>query len=263
MGHKVWTKDELNYLVDKYGYMSIKSIAKNLNRTQSAIRNKVARLKLGSFLENGDYITFNQLLITLGYSISGGGYMKKSWINDRGLPVFNKKVENNSFRVIRIDDFWIWAEKNKSFLDFSRFEPLTLGAEPKWVKKKRQYDIRKNIKVNKEPWSKREDEYLIYLLNQYKYSYKQISDLTNRSEGAIQRRILELKIKQRPIKADNHTPWTQQEKDIVISMIKDGADYENISDRLEIRGSKAIRGLIGRIYGTENLDKVRIKLGSD
>ena len=63
---RTWTKEEINYLRDKYGQTPIKQIAKNLNRTPSAIRNKVTKLGLGSFLENGDYITFNQLKIVLG-----------------------------------------------------------------------------------------------------------------------------------------------------------------------------------------------------
>ena len=88
-----------NYLRDKYGQTPIKQIAKNLNRTPSAIRNKVTKLGLGSFLENGDYITFNQLKIVLGYNGSGC-YMNKSWIKDRGLPVRGKKVENNYLRIL-------------------------------------------------------------------------------------------------------------------------------------------------------------------
>ena len=106
---RTWTKEEIYYLSDKYGQTSIKQIAKNLNRTQSAVRNKITRLKLGKFLENGDYIVFNQLKIALGYSGSGS-YMNKSWIKDRGLPVHRKKVENNYFTVIKIDEFWKWAD---------------------------------------------------------------------------------------------------------------------------------------------------------
>ena len=73
---RTWTKEEINYLSDKYGQTPIKQIAKNLNRTQSAVRNKITRLKLGKFLENGDYIVFNQLKIALRYSGSGS-YMNK------------------------------------------------------------------------------------------------------------------------------------------------------------------------------------------
>ena len=143
------------------------------------MRNKITRLKLGKFLENGDYIVFNQLKIALGYSGSGS-YMNKSWIKDRGLPVHRKKVENNYFTVIKIDEFWKWAEKNKSFLDFSKFEPLTLGAEPDWVKAKRRYDISKNVKLKKTKWTQKEDEYLVFLLNQYTYGYKELSNLLSR-----------------------------------------------------------------------------------
>ena len=46
-------------------------------------------------------------------------------------------------------------------------------------------------------------------------------------------------------------------------MIKDGADYKNISDKLEKRSAKAIRGLMERTYKTSNLDKIRIKMQDD
>lgn len=40
---------------------------------------------------------------------------------------------NNTFKIIYLDEFWKWAEKNRSFLDFSKMEPLALGKEPGWV----------------------------------------------------------------------------------------------------------------------------------
>lgn len=82
----------------------------------------------------------------------------------------------------------------------------------------------------------------------------------NRSEGAIQKRIEYLGIMQRPVKAWTHTFWIDEEYEILKEMILQGANYENIAMKLDKRGSKAIRGLVYRLYGTENLDKVRLKI---
>ena len=79
----------------------------------------------------------------------------------------------------------------------------------------------------------------------------------NRKEGAIQKRIEFLEIMQRPVKAHNHTFWTDEEYEILRKMILEGANYENIALKLNQRGVRAIRGLIYRLYGTERLDKVR------
>ena len=71
-----------------------------------------------------------------------GSYTSNRLIRE-GLPVKWHIVKNNRFRVIDIDDFWKWAEKNKSILDFSRFEKYGLGAEPEWVDIKRKADFEK------------------------------------------------------------------------------------------------------------------------
>lgn len=254
-----WTKQEEEYLIEKYGSVSIGHIAKKLNRTEASILNKRQRMKLGSYLENGYYVTLRQLLGALGLE---GGYSYKniSWIENRGFPVINKKVNKCSFKVVNLDDFWKWAEENQQFLDFSNFEKHALGAEPGWVQKKREYDIQFKSNIRLTPWTQKEDEYLKFLLNQYQYTIKEISQKMNRSEGAIQKRIEFLEVKQRPVKAWTHTFWIDEEYKILKEMILQGANYENIAMKLDRRGSKAIRGLVYRLYGTESLDKVRVKI---
>ena len=254
-----WTKEEEQYLAENYGQISILWIAKKLNRSESSILNKRQRLGLGAYLENGDYITLNQLIAALGMKNSIS-YKEISWIENRGLPIIKKKVNKCSFKVIKLDDWWKWAEKNQQFLDFSNFEKYALGAEPNWVAKKRYYDIQYKERIKNKPWTQKEDEYLKFLLNQYQYTIKEISQKMNRSEGAIQKRIEYLGIMQRPVKADTHTFWTDEEYKTLKEMILQGANYENIAMKLDKRGSKAIRGLVYRLYGTENLDKARAKI---
>lgn len=88
---RTWTAEEIDYLQDRWGEVSVKGIAKKLNRTESAVINKISRLKLGSFLDNSEYITFNQLT----HAVTGTGksysYRLESWVEKRGLPIVNKK----------------------------------------------------------------------------------------------------------------------------------------------------------------------------
>lgn len=69
----------------------------------------------------GDYVTLNQLVTAFNRT---GSYSYKmiSWVENRGLPVHNKRVQQNTFRVVYLKEFWTWAEKNRSFLDFSKLE---------------------------------------------------------------------------------------------------------------------------------------------
>lgn len=255
-----WTEDDKIYLSDNWGSVAMPTLMAKLNRNKNAILIMVQRLNLGAFLDSGDYITFNQLLLSLGYT-GGTGYLTKSWIKDRAFPVKYKRVHENRFMTVYLEDFWKWAEKNQDLLDFSRFEENALGKEPAWAKEKRKIDYQYSRRISTEPWTPTEDEKLKRLLKQQKYGYQELSKILGRTSGAIQRRCCDLKIPDRPVKADNHNEWTYEDLDILCSMIKKGYRYPDIADRLG-RSDKAIRGLVFRNYLTENLDKVREYIGT-
>lgn len=99
-----------------------------------------------------------------------------------------------------MDEFWEWAERNCSFIDFSKMEPLALGAEPDWVGRQRKIDTVSFANQRKDPWTEQEDQRLAYLLKQHKYTYAEVSRELHRSAGAIQRRCRDLNLKERPVR---------------------------------------------------------------
>lgn len=115
-----------------------------------------------------------------------------------------------------------------------------------------------NIKT---PWTPKEDAYLKDLLRAYRFTYPEISKRLKRTEGAIQRRICDLKIKERPLKADNHNLWTDEQIVLLGNLIKQGFNYELIQREIPDKSVKAIRGLVYRYYITESLDKARLYIG--
>lgn len=97
------------------------------------------------------------------------------------------------------------------------------------------------------------------LLEQYKYTYEQMSDMLRRSPGAIQRRCADLGLKARPVRINPHGPeavWHQEDYDRLAEGIKSGESYMSISKALG-KSEKAIRGKVYYCYLTENADKVR------
>lgn len=260
MKKKNWTKEECYYLEEKWGTNSIETIANELGRTKGAVIQKASKLGLGAYLENGEYITFNQLVVALG--ITGGtGYMSISWIKNKKFPIKYKTVRECKFKVVYLNDFWKWADKNRTMIDWSKVEKNILGAEPEWVELQRKADYFRSNKVKTTPWTQGEDENLESLLKLFKYNYRELSEILRRSEGAIQRRILDLNLKERPLKADNHIKWEKEEFNLLAEMIKKGFSYELMSDKLK-KSAKAIRGKIYTMYLTENLDKVAAMLGN-
>jgi hypothetical protein len=256
-----WTEKEIEFLAEAWGNKSIPLIASHLSRSVEAVRLKAGKLNLGSFLEAGErYVTLNFLLSSIGYT-GGKTYAKISFVKNRGLPVRNKKVITNEFEVVYLDEWWEWAERNQSFLDFSKFEKFALGPEPEWVGKKRKRDIQKKTNFTNKPWTEIEDKLLRRYLSEEKYSVGQISKMLGRTAVAIQKRRNDLGIKQKPVKAENHIKWTDAEWAMLADMIKAGYDYELMSDCLG-KSSKAIRGRVFDMYLTERLDVVRKYIGS-
>ncbi len=262
LGSRTWKSQELEYLEEHWGMISIPTIAKNLNRTVSAVKLKASRLGLGAVLMGGDYVTLNQLLLAVNGHTQSHGYKMTSWVKNRGLPIHTKRVEKCSFRVVYLDEFWKWAEKNRSFLNFSKMEPLSLGEEPEWVAEQRRKDHQAFALRRKDPWTPGEDRRLLDLLKQQKYGYAEISHILRRSAGAIQRRCTDLGTPYRPVKADNRANlWTEEHYQIIVDGIRNGESYTAIGNRMG-RSEKAVRGKVYYMYLTEDMDKVRRMIGN-
>lgn len=251
-----WSVEDTQTLEDSWGNVSIKTIAKNLNRTETAINVRAIKLGLGAFLESGDYISYNQLIEALNVNCS---YKDVSWIEKRGLPIKYKIVQNNRFKIIKINDFWKWAEKNKAFINWSKVERNALGKEPKWVDEWRKASSKDKVRFKTTKWTKYEDDLLKMLLSQKKYGHLEISKRIERSTGAITKRISDLGIKQNPIKETNHTNWTEGKIKELTTLIDRGYSYNLLSEYFNV-SSKSVRGITYRLWGSEDLDKVINKI---
>lgn len=260
---RTWTAEENEYLSENWGVVSVKTMCKRLERTEASILTQKNKLGLGAFLDGGDYITLNQLLAAVTGSTKAYSYKMTSWVKNRGLPVHSKLVSSKRYRVVYLKEFWKWAEKNRAFIDFSKMEPLALGAEPDWVPEQRRKDFVAFANQRKDPWTSDEDSRLVMLLKQQKYGYAELSDMLHRSAGAIQRRCTDLGIKERPVKADNHdknSEWTETDFKALADGIKNGDSYTEIG-RAVGRSEKAVRGKVYFVYLTENADKIRSMMG--
>lgn len=261
LGKYKWKPEEEQFLIENWGTKSVPCIAEHLNRTTNAIFIRARRLNLGPALESGDYITLNQLYrVFTGNEHGIYSYQATSWIKNRNMPVHKKRVNKNTFRVVYLDEFWQWAEKNRAFLDFSKMEKYALGWEPEWVDEQRKKDYKAFAIQKKTPWTAIEDQRLLRLLKEQKYGYQELSKMLNRSSGAIQRRCCDLGTPYRPVKADNHTnSWSNNDYKILAEGIRNADSYTLIGNTIG-KSEKAVRGKVYDTYLTENADKVRSML---
>lgn len=230
---KPWTAEELEYLDTKWGDISIPAIASHLGRSVNAVKLKAGRRGMGRHIHNGEYITLNQLAIAIKHRYR----TVRDW-EKYGLPTKKKKSLNRSYAVIYIEDFWKWAENHKPLIRFERIEPLILGQEPEWVDKARIAAIRG--KVKRTHWTKADDDKLIHMLGKYQYTYSDIAGALQRSEGAVKRRIYDLGLLQRPIRAEARE-WTQEEIQTLMTLQEGGYSFEQIGNTLR-RTALAVRG---------------------
>lgn len=218
---KFWTDEEISYLENNFGKYPLKTLSKKLNKSEDALRGKCTKLGLTSALNNTGLLNTSELAKALGID------RKTIWnyIKDKGLPAKKQVVlRKGEFWRIKIEDFWGWLEKNKDLIDLSKFEKNILGAEPKWVDKKRRDDIRNRSRHNKN-WSEVEVNYL--KANYKNRSYKEIAQVLNRSEVSVQVKAQKLRlIKMVEIK------WRDIEVDTLIKMKKAGNTDFKIAEEL-------------------------------
>ncbi|KGE20658.1 sigma-70 region 4 domain-containing protein [Paenibacillus wynnii] len=242
---KNWTKEEIDYLQDKWGSISLKSISQNLGRSIDAVKLKAGRMGLGDSRMNFDGITVNQLALALDKSY---GQIVNYWVPDYGLPV-RRKLFANTARVLVIgyEEFWKWAEQHKELLNLAKMEPNTLGAEPAWTKVKRKADQMRSQKtfqaVN---WTPEEDQRLVQVLGTKGMTYPEVARLFDRSEASVKRRLHDLGVKVRPERLDNHTKYTPNEVQTLLRMAQEGYSYETIAQTLR-KSALGVRGKLERM----------------
>lgn len=236
-----WQKNEVEYLKEHWGAMPIPEIAKNINKSVNAVKLKAGKIGLKRFIHSGEYITYNQLMLLIN-SVQGGWYDTK--ILKAGFPLRYKAAVNQQVKVVYMNEFWAWFENNKQLIDLSRTHNGTFGYEPEWVDEKRKADKRA-AQYKTTPWTPAEEKLLTELLQELKWGYREISIKLKRSEGAIKRRMLDLNIKLRPLRADNHVPWTEDEINKVKDLYLKGYKSCIIAEYIN-RSALAINGLLER-----------------
>ena len=62
LGSRTWKPEEEDYLMEKWGQISVPSIAKKLNRTTNAVKVRAQRLGLGAVLMLFGITNFQEIL---------------------------------------------------------------------------------------------------------------------------------------------------------------------------------------------------------
>lgn len=248
---KKWTQEELDFLEEKWGVLSKNLIAKKLNRSLNSVIVKAVRLGLGRYINARDEITLNLLINTLGYKNSYSWVSKK--FENHNIPIKKMKIIDKSVKMVNINEFWKWAEKNKKILNFADFEEGALGKEPLWVKEKRNIDKNSLNKINRNRlWTKYEEQLLISKVKSMRYTYEELSKEFNRTEGAIKSRLNKLQTPYRPLERDRHIIWTEEENNTLLQMYKEGYGANQIARKIN-KSEFSVKERVGILESRKNI----------
>lgn len=179
-----WIEEDISYLIDSIGKVKVSTIARNLNRTETAVLLKLKRLGFSNTKDHVGMLTFGELSRFLGVDRK----IVQGWAERHNLP-FTSKVTRTSkyYYFVDNEDFWAWAWNNREKIDFSKIEENTILPEPDWVKKERYYNTafrKRQYKL----WSYKEDKKLKEMLEKKGYSYRQAGEVLGRSAISVERR---------------------------------------------------------------------------
>jgi len=230
-----WSDEEKDFLREYAGEKSVSWIARKLKRGRYAVEQKINRMGMTYKVDNGK-ISLYLLVHTLGYASESFAYRK---LEKLGLKIYKVQKKNNKVKMVDINEFWKWAEKNQENLNFKNLEHNAFGYEPEWAKEKIDRDTKYKIKYKQnEYWTKDEEELLIGYMK-IGLNSLEISKRLGRSERSIDAKVRRLNTYYRP-NIQDVKKWKEEEEALLIRSLEEGKSWDEIGCILN-RTTKSVK----------------------
>lgn len=172
---KKWTEKDIQYLKDKAGEITTKSMARQLRRNCGSIRAKASLLGLQLTKDCTEYLTLTEISKALNVQKSS---LSRTW-QHKGLKV--RKLDKR--KLVSYDDLIDFLGRNQDLFSTIGADTSIL-ADASWLQEKRKKDLINNYKTNVARWSKSEVAMYNTLLNMGK-TYREIGEKIGKSEMAV------------------------------------------------------------------------------
>lgn len=190
-----WSEQELDLIEELAGLKSLNLIAEKLGRPKSGVWMKMVELGCADFhLEAGTYSAK-----ALGEIIGVSSETVRRWILNKGLPARKRGrqyyVDKRYMSYhISSEDFWKWAKKNTSIVEFNKIERDILPPEPDWVEEERRKQFYRPAK--QKVWTEEEDEKLLRMYYKEALKQREIAERLGRTKNSIEKRLRLLRRKE-------------------------------------------------------------------
>lgn len=185
---KPYTEQEIDLIEELAGLKSLNIIAQKLGRPKKGVWVKMVELGCADFhMEAGTY-SAKALSEIIGVSHE----TVRRWILTKDLPARKRGRQygvnkRNMAYHIHPEDFWKWAKKNKSFVEFNKIEPDILLPEPEWVEEERKKQFYNPPK--QKIWTDEEDEKLLRMYYKEALKQREIAERLGRTQNSIEKRL--------------------------------------------------------------------------
>jgi hypothetical protein len=264
--NKAWTPEEIDCLETWFGNTPLHLLAKRVSkisgipRTEEAVHAKLIRMGLSDSVQNTGKLTAQELCSIIGVT----HHCVTRWIKKKMLRGEHRAtLRTKKHWLIKIEDFWKFAEANKNLIDFSRIEPLSLIPEPEWFEEERRKDFYHFPKKHYKEWTPEEVHKLLVLYKR-KMSNEEIAKELQRSEVSVRTKIYKM-INNGQLHKNIivQLPWREVEIELMYKLEKEGLTDPQIAEELgrtEMQIASKRRRLkdAGKYKGFKNR-KVRVK----
>ena len=132
--NRFWTKEEEEYLIEKFGTMTAAAIARRLKKPYNAVLTKIVRLGIGTFTENVDGLHLAEVCRLVGRDKET---IKATWVK-YGLRIKKK----GAYSIIHEDDLIDFMKNNPERWDATQCETYFFERFD-WFREKRIADRNK------------------------------------------------------------------------------------------------------------------------
>jgi transposase-like protein len=177
-----WSREEDALLKEYWDRVKICTLAKKLNRTETAVKLRAIKFNLG--LRRTGY-TMGEVAELFGYECPK---TVSKWIREGKLKAIESKIHGKRIYSIQEKDIRHFAKHHQDSWDTRRLKVnLWYDNEPDWLIAKIESDKDKPT-GRKDRYSKKDDKQIIELFAKG-LTRKEIAEVMNRTESGIARRL--------------------------------------------------------------------------
>lgn len=195
--NKHWSEEEIIFLEEKWGVMSIDNIGKRLGRTNNSILLKAYKIGLREqVIANGEYLTPKDIasILAVGtktvYNWMGKGYLKHRKLKINSIKKYQISINNFKLFLKLNEEKWDSRHANIKFIKacFTTVREKGESQAIDWLISKIELDKLKKSQKCRKQWTVKEVINLESMINIGK-TYKEIAVSLQRSFYSIQGKI--------------------------------------------------------------------------